>query len=73
MVNFFNLSLYSGSLDHGILAKSKPRFASVTTEELDKISKERNSEKTTQHTKWGVKILQGMWFNYLFLDGANAS
>lgn len=50
-----------------------PRFASVTSEALDQLSMERNSENTGQQTKWGVRIFQGIWFICLFVDGTTVS
>ena len=45
------------------------RFAKISTEELDKISAERNCPNTMQQTKWAMNIFRGE-FLYLLVGGA---
>ena len=42
-----------------VIVPKKPRFKSLSDEDLKEIDESRQSKSTKKKTKWGVKILQG--------------
>ncbi|KAJ8040072.1 hypothetical protein HOLleu_14264 [Holothuria leucospilota] len=58
----FDLNFDLTTLDDMETEENAARFANLAEEDLDDIGEGRNEKSTKKSTKWGVKLLKGLFF-----------
>lgn len=59
----FDLNFDLTTLDDMETEENAARFANLAEEDLDDIGEGRNEKSTKKSTKWGVKLLKGLFFS----------